>query len=522
MKMMQPAALPSKEGITRDTTSSLARNSAANIVRLAFTSLIAIFLPAYLTRRLPQEIYGAWVLILQLGAYVNYLDFGVQTAVAKYIAEFEAAGDRRGCNRCLSAAMVVMTAAGLAGILVSLGLAREVPELFHRMPANLYSEVSISVLFVGISLSVALMASTFSAVFMGLQRYHIPMITGVVGKILFGIAICVAVYYHAGLAAMGAAVAAANLLGAAIQIVSWKKLAGHIQVAISAIDREMLKRMISYCGVLTIWSGCILIISGIDLTIVGHYSFGQVAFYSVAISPTAFVLMIFGALLAPLLPASSALSTARTPEQMGNVLLKATRLGTLVLLVTGLAVMVAGYPLLRVWVGPEYAAHSVQYLRILVVANIVRQLCAPYSTMVVATAKHAFATASTVTEAAVNLVASIWLARHFGAPGVAAGTLIGALSGMAMHFAVSMRYTKNLAISRHRLFLQGILRPAAIAIPSLLLMPEWWRAEAPTMRLPVWIAWACVTVLIAWFVSMTPDDRGMATRFTGRLRERLT
>jgi O-antigen/teichoic acid export membrane protein len=167
-----------------------------------------------------------------------------------------------------------------------------------------------------------------------------------------------------------------------------------------------------------------LFIGGIDLTIVGHYDFAQVAFYSIATSPTTFVLMLIGALLGPLLPASSALSTERTAEQMGDILLRATRYSTMILLASGLPVLVGGYWLLRLWVGPNYAVHSVQFLRVLLLANIIRNLCAPYSTMVVATAKQSVATASAVTEAVTNLVASIWLAKHYGAMGVAAGTLI--------------------------------------------------------------------------------------------------
>ena len=122
--------------------------------------------------------------------------------------------------------------------------------------------------------------------------------------------------------------------------------------------------------------------------------------------------------------------------------------------------MAWGYLLLRIWVGPNYAVNSVQYLRILVLANIIRHLCAPYSTMVVATARQNVATAAAITEAVVNLVASIWLARHYGAMGVAAGTLVGSFTGVAMHFAISMHYTRNIDVSRINLFIKGILAPS--------------------------------------------------------------
>jgi hypothetical protein len=55
-----------------------------------------------------------------------------------------------------------------------------------------------------------------------------------------------------------------------------------------------------------------LCVSGLDVTIVGHFDFGQTAFYSIATLPTNFILSIMGAALGPLLPAASALRRARS------------------------------------------------------------------------------------------------------------------------------------------------------------------------------------------------------------------
>lgn len=506
----------STEGKVRSTTANLTRNSAANVARFSFSSLIAFFLPIYLTHRLPVEVYGVWVLILQLGAYVSYLDFGVQTAVSKYIAEYEAKNDVAGCGRCASAGLAIISSASVIGILLTLGLAAAVPQLFRRMPADLYHDVRLSIIFVGVSLSVNLAASIFSAIFLGLQRYQVPMITNIVGKMTYAIALCLSVYFHTGLAVMGAAVAAANIFSALLQVVAWKKLARHIHVTLLGIDRAMLRQMLSYCLVMTIWSVCMLLIGGIDLTIVGHYDFAQVAFYSIATSPTTFLLVLIGAVFGPLLPTSSALATERNAQQMGDILLRATRYSTIILLATGIPLLVAGYYLVRLWVGPTYALHSVQFLRILLLANIIRNLCAPYATMVVATAQQRFATVAAIAEAAINLAASIWLAKHYGAMGVARGTLIGSVAGLAMQFGVSMHYTRNISVARLKLFVQGMLRPTAMAIPSALLLPRWWYPGAPAISLPMWFACGIATLLMAWLVSMNGKDRSLLMGIASR------
>jgi O-antigen/teichoic acid export membrane protein len=159
-------------------------------------------------------------------------------------------------------------------------------------------------------------------------------------------------------------------------------------------------------------------------------------------------------------------------------------------------------------VGSNYALHSLRFLQILLLANIIRNLCGPYATMVVALSRQRAATASAITEAVVNLASSIWLAIHYGAMGVALGTLIGSVAGIAMHFGISMGYTQNnFAISRLRLFTGGILRPALLAVPSALLFPLWWRTGPPAISPLLWIAWALTTALLVWQVSLSRDDR---------------
>jgi hypothetical protein len=96
---------------------------------------------------------------------------------------------------------------------------------------------------------------------------------------------------------------------------------------------------------------------------------------------------------------------------------------------------------------------------------------------------------------------------------VALGTLLGALVGVAMHFGVSMRYTQStLAISRLELFLKGMLRPAAIAIPSILLSCLWWLAATSPVRVVIACGWVVSTLLVAWFISLTRVDRDLVAR----------
>jgi len=507
-------------GPARGFVATLSRNAAASVARLFIASLVALVLPAYLTRYLPVQTYGAWVLVLQLSAYVSYLDFGVQSGVSKYVAEYVAKDDYAGAERSASTGFVIMLAASVLGVLLTLILAYRVPQLFQSMPVALYRDVRISVVLIGISLAIGLACSVFSAIFLGLQLYVVPMTISIINRVLFTVVVCLAVFLHSSLAVMGGAVAAVNVSTVFLQIVAWRKLASRIRVRLSGVNRDALKQMLSFCFVLAVWSAGMFCISGLDITVVGHYAFNKTGYYATAALPSNVVALILSALMGPLMPAASALSTQRSRVEMGDILYRATRYSSILLFSAGLPLLVCSYPILRLWVGPDYAAHAVPYMRILTLGITLRNFCLPYATMVVATGKQRFATAATISEAVVNLAGSIYLARFMGATGVALGTLLGAFVSVAMHFVLSMHYTsESLAISRRRLLLQGLLRPAISAVPSALLLPLWWSSTSPRFSLQVWLIWTLSTLLLTWFASLNLNERDSLLRVArGRLR----
>jgi hypothetical protein len=74
---------------------------------------------------------------------------------------------------------------------------------------------------------------------------------------------------------------------------------------------------------------------------------------------------------------------------------------------------------------------------------------------------------SPMIEGSVNLVVSLIGVRVFGAMGVVAGTLIGAIVGVWLHFAISIPATDAITVSRRSLFWQGLFKPIACVVPAV-------------------------------------------------------
>src|ERR1700720_1288614 len=110
------------------------QGSASNIARLLLSMLVALVLPPLLVHRLAPAEYSAWVLILQCSAYVNLLDLGLQTAVAKFVAEYDALGDRMAGSQILSSSFAILCISAMIGAVGIAIVTWRVPQLFRQTP----------------------------------------------------------------------------------------------------------------------------------------------------------------------------------------------------------------------------------------------------------------------------------------------------------------------------------------------------------------------------------------------------
>ncbi|MBS1804113.1 MAG: polysaccharide biosynthesis C-terminal domain-containing protein [Acidobacteria bacterium] len=473
------------------------------------SALVGIVLPPFLVRHLSPPEYSAWVLILQLSAYISLLDLGIQTAISKFIAEYDSSGNQIGCSRVLSTSFRILTFAALAGMGLIAILTWQVPQLFHQMPATLIRDVRGALLLIGISVAVSLPFNAFLAVFIGLQRYGFPTILLTISKVLSSGTLVVLLLTRPTLLQLAAVIALFNVGTAFAQFLGWRKFAADkTDFSWAMYEPTFAIQILKYCGVLTIWSLSSLLISGLDTVLVGHYDFRNTGYYAIASSVTNFLMVAVGNAFGPLIPAISSLQSVGSAKQIGDVAVNTTRYCAIILFLCGLPVLFGSYGLLSLWVGKGYATQSATYLVVLLVGNMIRQLGYPYALAVVATGKQHLATIAAVAEAVVNISLSIWLIQRMGALGVALGTLAGAIVSIALHVTVSMHFTRSaILIHRPQFLMQGLLRPLVCILPSLVLLPFWRRYALVPAPLPALLAWAVATVALALLLGLKQSER---------------
>jgi O-antigen/teichoic acid export membrane protein len=447
---------------------TLIKNATANVVRGGVAAFVALALPPFLTRLMSPDSYGVWSLVLQLSMFVGYLDFGIQTAVGRFVAHANEKGDAEYRDRITSTAFTALTAAGALALAGTFGIVALLPHIFKQMPAVLIGDARIALLLVAGSLALGLPASVFNGIFIGIQRYELPAMVIGGSRIVSAFAVILVLRSGGGMISMATTVTLCNLASYLIQYLLYHKIVPDARTSVQLASSSTGRELFDYCLSLSVWSLAMLLVTGLDLTLVGYFQFSAVAYYAVAASLIAFIAGLQNALFNVMIPSTAVLHARGESQELGRVMVTATRYGTFLLLLMSIPLMLAARSILNLWVGHAYSLHGARILQVLVAANVIRLSATPYSMTLIGTAQQRFAIVTVIAEGAANLLASLIAGYMFGAMGVAFGTLIGSFVGIAGNFFYNMRRVTALEFRISDYIRDGLLRPAVCALPLVL------------------------------------------------------
>jgi O-antigen/teichoic acid export membrane protein len=409
---------------------TVTKNGLANLVRGGATGAVAILLPRFLVRSLDSEHFAAWALILQIAAYASYLDFGLQTAVARFIAQAVELEQKERLAKLISTTLILLSLAGLIAFIVTAIITWQFPHLFAGVPFDLLPDFRHGALLLSLSSCLLLPLSTYTGVLIGMHRNEIPALAIGGSRLAGASAVIVACHYTQSLAILALCFGGPNLLGALLQMWAVHGLMAEGRARLGYISRVIGTELLRFCAGLTVWSFGMLIVSGLDVTIVGHFQFSAVGFYSIASMLIVFFAGLSSAVLSALMAPVAALHARGGSERIRQIVFVATRMTMFANLCLTASIFLWGGSVLRLWVGAAYADSALPILKILALAQTLRLMCAPFSVMLVSVGEQHRAISPTICEAIVNLLASVVGMRLFGPVGVAWGTLVGAIFGV--------------------------------------------------------------------------------------------
>lgn len=442
-------------------------NSMANLVAGGSVALFNFAVPAVLARHLPALEFSVWSLALQIVAYLFLFGLGIQTAVAKYIAESHEHGGEADQQVTVASAGALISMGVLVGIVAVLGIIWLYPLLFPGIPSELLPSFRWALCAIGISSVLQLFSLLPVGIFTGLYQNIYFVACQVLVRIATVAALWWAVNHEASFIALALIYAGASLLVVpllyAVLLAMYRQLLSQSWLR---PDRKRLQGLFKYCAGLSVWIFSMLLVNSVSTILVGRFELAVAGSYALALTFNAVMGGVLNSVLSPLVPMGSAMhASADQKHQLPALLVKTTFWCVLGLHLFFLGVYALGIPMLHVWVGEQYADQTYPILMVLLIGNVIRNIAMPYATLLLATALHRKAVASALVEGCANLLASIVLGYYWGALGVAWGTVVGAMAGVLMHVFYNFGRTPELTPLRRPFLLGALGKPTLIMLP---------------------------------------------------------
>jgi len=405
--------------------------------------------------------------------------------------------------------MAGLTAAGAIGFIGIAGLAFLMPHIFQQLPQLVLGDSRRALVLVGGSLAIGLPCSVLNGIFVGLQRYEVPAAIIGSSRLLSAMLLILIVRYGGSLTKMAAAVAGVNLAAYGLQYLFYLKMAPKMRFSSHLVSRKAGRELFDFCLSLSIWSFAMLLVNGLDVSLVGYFEFEKVAYYSVAATLILFLAGLQYALFNVMIPSTAVMQTQGNSIQLGKTMITATRYGSFILLLMGLPLVFAAKPILTLWVGAKYAGHSVLILQVLTAANMIRLSAVPYVMTLIGTGQQRLVTITPVLEGISNLLVSVIAGYFFGALGVAAGTLAGAIVGTMGNLVYNMPKTTEIEFQIAEYLRDGLLRPLICSVPlvAAALIFHFSNASAQLTGYAAIGAGLVVTALLVWRFGLVSAER---------------
>lgn len=406
------------------TRRNIVENVLSNWASLVVSVAVAFLVSPIVVHSLGNELYGAWTLIASVTGYFTVLDFGVNTAIVRYISSSDAQKDDVQARRVYSTSLALFAAVAAVLLVVSLFFGfffQSIFKLYHIPRFYLYAIFVLS----AIDLAGGLIFSVFLGSLSGLQEFKFINASSVVVALLRSIALVYLLKQGYGLLTVALLQVAANLVRAACQY--WRIRAGHpsLYFVRGLVTRDTVRLIYSYSVYSFVIAIALKLLFYTDSLVIGSMiGVSEVTFYAIPSTLLDYLEKLIWAMIAVLVPVISV--NESTGRNCGNVELYVA--GTRYSLLVGLPIVISlffyGDDFIRLWMGPEIGVRSLWVLRLLSIGFglATSQLIA--HGILKGISRHKGLAYILAVEALANLGLSVALAGPYGIEGVAFGTMV--------------------------------------------------------------------------------------------------
>ncbi len=204
-----------------------------------------LIISPFLIRALGPEAYGVWTLSFGLVDYYWFFDFGFRSATVKYVAHYTATGELRKVGEVISTSLLYASAIAafvLAGVSL---MAHRIVHFVHVAPGFEHPFV-IVIYLITVSWAVGVVFGLSVDCLEAVQRFDLTSRVTVIATASRVVGQGIVLYFGYGLIALAAVTVASQLLGFALNFLSFRRVFKDIPISFRLGSRATLRQLNSF------------------------------------------------------------------------------------------------------------------------------------------------------------------------------------------------------------------------------------------------------------------------------------
>jgi O-antigen/teichoic acid export membrane protein len=432
------------------------------------------------------------------------------------VAEALALGDLERLPKVVWTSLWTQVLFGAFGTLVTVGLVPVVVDRFLKISPSLVAETKTSLFVLSSSLCIVLVGNALRGVLEAGQMFSVVNYVKVPTNTSMFLLPAVGVFFHLSLPGIvwllvGARVAATlAYLAACLRL--FPTLRGHYFP-----DRSSLRPLLVYGGWVTVSNFITPLLAYVDRFFIGSLiSMGAVGYYSAPYEAINRAWVVPATLAATLFPAFTNLDAGGSKKRLEELCARSLKSLLLISAPTLLALALFAKPILRWWLGSEFAHESTLTLQILALGMLVNSVALIPFSLLQGVGRPDLTGIFSLVEFLFQVGACWVLVKQFGIAGAAAAWTLKSLLDALLTFG-AVFWLNSVSF---RSLLQNGIRRTLLAISALgVSLAIVWRLDEPfQVQVPVAAILLLAFALLSWTHVLDSTDRNLLVGTASQVR----
>lgn len=485
-------------------------NTLVNYAGQGFILLLTFVTAPYTVHHLGPELFGILALVQVTAGFAGLLNLGIGRALTKYVSELFWKGDLKEINRLFQTAWATCMMAGLTGLVILIGPKATIGRLFFRGGPEVSGVVDFAIYVAALGLFTSMLLEAVSGLPSALQRFDIFNSVNVLSGTVKCIGPVIVLALGFSVRAVLIVVLASNILA----VVAFGIISRNLIPGLSLWPKfswPAFKKLFSFSLPLLLSALFALIVARVDRFILAYYMpLAAVAFYTLpyTISEKASIGVVN--ITSVVFPFTSELHSMGHHDKVHELYVRSTKI--LMLMTTPITAILLALPgpILRYWLGPEYAAQGAVTLSLLGAATMLTAMSAVPTVTCLGVGEAWMPAAFAFASSLINLVANFLLIPRYGINGAAFASLLPQALVVPVFLYVVSRMIK---FPIRELLFHGLLRPLLCAAVQLAFLLAFRRYVRSLLSLGVLCVLSlCLYGILSLSIAITQEERSAVFR----------